>query len=536
MRTRWVAALATVIALVGCGSSAGDQTPASTDTLVVALSDEPDNLNPIFGDLYGSIYGDHWPIFSSLLDYDPQLELTPDLAAALPEISPDGRTVTVPLREGVRWHDGRPFIAADVVFTYRAFLDPAVATPLRDELYDSLESVQAVDDRTVRFQLSRIDPAILDKLTLGIVPEHVLAGQDLNTAGFNKDPIGTGPFVFDELRPGERMVLTANPNYHGGQVGIPRLIFSFVPDENARASRLTAGQLDVDAVGLPPRVADQVAASNDRLKLVRIPGESTLLHLPHQNPLFADSAVRTAVNLAVDRAAIVAGVFAGAGEATVSPIPDGHWADSGVEVPARDVPAARAALDAAGWVPGPDGVRQRGDRRLAFTLGYSAGSAVSNNVGLAVRDQLAEIGMRVELEGLGFEAFSEKLGQGVPQINTQSVAYDPALEAFRRYHSSGIGDDEVFTNANQLNSPAVDTAVERGASTMDRPARIAAYGDLERALAADASYLYLVEGQNSLIVSDRVQGVAPQAREGHIHGFSRGLLWNVHEWRLSDGR
>ncbi len=534
MWARGVAVLAVVVvALVCCGSSAGTP-PASSDTLVVALSDEPDNLNPIFGDIYGSIYGDHWPIFSSLLDYDQQLELTPDLAAALPDVSPDGRTVTVPLREGVRWHDGRPFTAADVVFTYRAFLDPQVATPLRDELYTSLESVQAVDNRTVRFQLFRIDPAILDKLTLGIVPEHVLAGQDLNTAAFNKDPIGTGPFRFDELRPGERMVLTANPDYYRGQVGIPRLIFSFVPDENARASRLPAGQLDVDAVGLPPRVAQQVAASNEQLRLVRIRGESTLLHLPHHNALFADSAVRRAVNLAVDREAIATGVFAGAARPTVSPIPEDHWAAGDLEVPARDVPAARAALDAAGWVPGPDGLRQRGDQRLQFTLGYSAGSAVSNNVGLAVRDQLAEIGMRVELEGLGFEAFSEKLGQGVPQVNTQSVAYDPALEAFRRYHSSGIADEEVFTNANRLNSPAVDAAVERGGSTLDRPTRVAAYRDLEQALVADGSYLYLVEGQNSLIVSDRVQGVRPQVREGHLHGFSRGLLWNVHEWRLRD--
>lgn len=176
MLRAWVLPLAVLaLILTGC-SSASPQQGAASDTLVVALSDEPTNLNPIFGDLYGSIYGDHWPIFSSLLDYDQQLELTPDLAAAAPEISADGLTVTVALRDGVRWHDGEPFTADDVVFTYQAFLDPAVATTLRDELYDSLDSVEAVDERTVRFTLSRVDPAFPDKLTLGIVPEHVLAG------------------------------------------------------------------------------------------------------------------------------------------------------------------------------------------------------------------------------------------------------------------------------------------------------------------------------------------------------------------------
>ncbi|MGH3567206.1 MAG: ATP-binding cassette domain-containing protein, partial [Pseudonocardia sp.] len=175
----WVISFAVLaLLLTGCSSGPPQQSAAS-DALVIALSDEPTNLNPIFGDLYGSIYGDHWPIFSSLLDYDQQLELTPDLAAALPEVGTDGLSVTVPLREGVRWHDGTPFTAADVVFTYRALLDPAVATGLRDDLFDSLASVDAVDPPTVRFGLSRLDPAFTDKLTLGIVPEHVLAGQDL---------------------------------------------------------------------------------------------------------------------------------------------------------------------------------------------------------------------------------------------------------------------------------------------------------------------------------------------------------------------
>lgn len=223
------------------------------------------------------------------------------------------------LREGVRWHDGEAFTAEVVVFTYRAFLDPSVATGLRDDLFDSLASVDAVDAGTVRFGLSRLDLAFTDKLTLGIVPEHVLAGQDLNTTGFNLAPVGTGHYIFDELRSGERMTLRANPDCHGGVVGIERVIFSFVPDENVRATRLRSGELDVDAVGLAPRVADELATA-DGVELVRIPGESSLLMLPENNPIFADPAVRRAVGLAVDREAIATRVFAGAAQPTVSPV------------------------------------------------------------------------------------------------------------------------------------------------------------------------------------------------------------------------
>ncbi|MGH3931406.1 MAG: ABC transporter substrate-binding protein [Pseudonocardiaceae bacterium] len=317
-----------------------------------------------------------------------------------------------------------------------------------------------------------------------------------------------------------------------GEVGIERLVFSFVPDENARASALQAGDIDVDAVSLPPRTAEQVAET-DGLKLVRIPGESTVLLLPEQNPLFADAAVREAVALAVDRQAIVQGVFGDAASPTATPIPPDSWAASGIAAPARDVERARALLDQAGWAAGSGGARQRGGTPLAFPITYSAGSAVANNTALALRDQLGEVGMRVDLEGLGFDAQSDRLGEGTATLNTQGDAYDPGLTMFRAYHSSFIDDGESFTAATKMSNPAVDGALERARSSLDRGERAAAYAELERALVADASYLYLVRGQNSLVVSDRIQGVRPQVREGHIHGFSRGLLWNVHEWTLA---
>jgi len=184
-------------------------------------------------------------------------------------------------------------------------------------------------------------------------------------------------------------------------------------------------------------------------------------------------------------------------------------------------------------VTGPDGVRQRGGQPLAFPLVYSAGSAVSNNLALALRDQLAQLGMRVELEGLGFNALSDRLAEGTAILSTQATAHDPDLDFYRTYHSSFATDDEAFSDGTEMNSPAVDAALVTSRSTADRPVRTAAYADLQRALIEDGSYLYLVQGENSLIVSDRVQGVAPQVREGHIHGFSRGLLWNLDEWQLA---
>lgn len=190
-------------------------------------------------------------------------------------------------------------------------------------------------------------------------------------------------------------------------------------------------------------------------------------------------------------------------------------------------------LDQAGWTAGPDGVRRRDGQPLAYPLVYGAGSAVQNNTALAVRDQLAEIGMRVDLEGLGFAAQVERLSVGIPLLQTQGSAYDPEREFYRTYHSSFATDDEPFTNGTKMVDPAVDAALDVGRASFDRTVRAAAYADLQQALVDDGSYLYLVQGENSLVARDLVQGITPQVREGHIHGISRGLLWNLHTWRLA---
>ncbi|MBA2323427.1 MAG: hypothetical protein H0V92_05190 [Pseudonocardiales bacterium] len=176
----------------------------------------------------------------------------------MPRVSANGLTVTVPLREGVRFHDGPPFSADDVGFTYRSILDPKVATRVRDLLFETLADVTAPDPQTVRLTLKRPDPAFADKLYIGIVPKHLLQGQDLNTTAFNSAPVDTGPFVFGQWRKGERLEFTANPNYFGGKVASPRLVFAFIPDENARVAALRDGSVDADASGIAPQNAQRL--------------------------------------------------------------------------------------------------------------------------------------------------------------------------------------------------------------------------------------------------------------------------------------
>lgn len=198
-------AAAGMLVLAACSAPTTSKGPAGGTTLVVATSDEPDALNPVLN--YG-VDGASL-IFDGLVSRDSDNRLVPGLAAALPTASPDGRTVTAKLRDGVLFHDGTALTAKDVVFTYQAVLDPKVDSTLRSDL-DMVESVTAPDQATVVFRLRHPYAPFLQRLTLGIVPSKLLSGQDINTAGFNRKPVGTGPYAVESWTPGDRLVLTAN--------------------------------------------------------------------------------------------------------------------------------------------------------------------------------------------------------------------------------------------------------------------------------------------------------------------------------------
>ena len=212
---------------------------AAGKDFVIGFLGDATSLNPVIA-TDGQSYIAEWPIYDSLVELDEKLGVKPLLAESW-EVSRDGLTYTFKLKKGVKWHDGKPFTARDVAFTFYSVLDPKVTTPHRG-YFDALvgfpeltnkdnpkkpeelaqKPIEVLDDYTIRFRLRYPYGAFLAVLVnprAGIVPEHVLKGQDLNTTEFNRKPIGTGPFKFVEWKRGERIVLEANPDYHGGRPG-----------------------------------------------------------------------------------------------------------------------------------------------------------------------------------------------------------------------------------------------------------------------------------------------------------------------------
>ena len=284
--------LALVVAVGGCGGSGKGDSGAADATLVIALPSQPENLNPLASD---NVYGGNQKFFNGLLRYAKDLTAEPDLARELPTRSADGMTVTVKVRDDVKFHDGTALTAKDVAFTYNAILDKDTASPMAT-LLDTLDSATAVDDTTIKFKLKRIDPAFYDKLQIGIVPAAALEGRDIKTAPFNRKPIGTGPYAIKEFQPGGRIVMEANANYFRGAPKIKRIVLTAVEDENARVALLEKGT--IDAAGIVPKLAPRVRRNGNYNVLEVRTADARVAALPNRDPVLRDPAVRRALFLA----------------------------------------------------------------------------------------------------------------------------------------------------------------------------------------------------------------------------------------------
>jgi len=511
------------VALVaGCSTSTPSSGDAEgSDGIVIGVGQEPDSLNPLLG--YSKDGGSK--IFDGLLAHDADLTLVPALARALPEVSADGLTYTYRLRDGVTFSDGKPLTSADVAFTYRTVLDPTVDTTVRSDLA-ALARVDAPDAGTVVFTLKYPYAPFPQRTVLGIVPEHVLGsveGSALTTDAFNRAPIGSGPYTVDTWRSGEKLVLKANPKYWAGEPAVKQVTFAFITDDNTRATRMAAG--DLDAAALPPKLAERFENDKDRTTYKLDTADYRGVMLPTGNPVTGDLAIRKALDLAVDRDAMVRGILNGDGAAAFGPIAPSSPLYVRALAHAADPTAAGKLLDEAGWTKGAGGIRAKDGKAAKFTLLYPSGDALRKDLALAYVSDAKKIGIDISLEGLTWDAIEPRMkadallmGQGAP--------YDPDFVSYETFHSSLAG--QAFNNPGYYRNAKVDALLDEGRRTRDDAPRARVYGDLQRELAADPAWTFLTYLQHVYVVDDDWNGIRTQV-EPHPHDLV-GPWWNVETW------
>lgn len=507
------------------GATAGGEAAAPTE-LVLADGQDLGGYNPIRG--YGELGVS--PLYDGLLRLassgDDRLpELEPALAGAPPVANADSTVWYVTLRDGVTFHDGSTFDAADVVATYRAVLDPASASEIASS-FDMLDSVEATAHNSVRFRLKYPYVDFPARLLLAIAPSQMLTPGPAESSSLNRQPVGTGPYRLAELTP-ERAVFTANEAYWGGAPQVKKLTTVYLPDDNSRAQRMTAGE--IDGTNLPPALAgtfaDRPGVSVDAVKSADWRGVS----LPANSAFAKEPAARLALNLAADRATMVEKILAGHGRVAATPVSSVYGGAFVADEFPHDAQRAGALLDAAGWTVGSDGIRRKGDQVARFTLAYNPTDTLRRDLATAFAADVKRIGVDVRLEGLSFDQIEQRIGDLAILLGGGDKPYSIDTQVFGALHTKVAG-ASPWDNPGGFGTPARDAALEQARRTANRGERDAMYRSVQTDYLADPSAVYLVFLDHTYVSKSDGWKRGPRVVEPHSHGVAWGPWWDLAAW------
>jgi peptide/nickel transport system substrate-binding protein len=494
-------------------------------------------------------------VFSGLVALGPEGSLVPGLARDW-EVDEAGKVWTFDLRPEARWHDDTPVTADDVAFTVGILQDPEYTGPGAASWRDV--TVEAVDERTVRFVLTTPLGGFLQAATQPIVPAHLLADvpvEALDTHPFGRNPVGSGPFrlvtldadhaVLEPYVPGEGDPGTEAPGDPLATSGLvpdrplPYLVgieLLFFGDVSSLAAAYESGTLDA-ASGLPVAEATRLGGAPGS-RLLRYPTSiltAVVLNLRMTHPEFRDSRVRLALLRGTDRAGILDEAFGGNAVTADVPISPASWAYDPVsgEATTYDRTAATAALAAADW-KAEDGswFRPGSDDPVAFDL-LSPDVATNQTTFLAaasVAGDWQRMGLDVRHVALPpAELVANRLRTGAfaAAVIDVNVGLDPDLYpllASTQTTSQGL-------NLAGLQDPALDRLLEAARGPGDTGARKAAYDALEKVLAARQYLLPIAFRDEVVVVRDTVAGPVPRQISSPNDRF-----WDVLTWRLAGGR
>jgi peptide/nickel transport system substrate-binding protein len=521
-----VAILAGLVVLSGCGSRPehGQSDQRASDELILAIGSEPtDGFDPTTGwGRYGS------PLFqSTLFKRDHEMNVIPD-AARQYRVSEDGKKWTIELREDVRFSDGVPLTAEDVVFTFETAASNGSAIDL-----SNLVNVEALGPATVQFTLQEPQSTFISMLiSTGIVPKHAYDSD------YAKHPIGSGPYRLVQWDRGQQLIVEANPEYYGEQPYFRKLTFLFLSEDAALAAA-RAGQVDIAAI--PAAFANQSVkgmrltsvqtVDNRGIMFPYVPsGSWTEEGYPIGNDVTSDIAIRRAVNVAIDRQALVDGILEGYGTPAYT-VNDGlPWWNEETVIDDGDAEAARRILAEGGWTDQDgDGIVDKDGLKASFTLLYPAGDVTRQSLALTVADMVRPVGIDIRVEGKSWDELRKLMHAHAVLFGWGS--HDP-LEMYYLYSSRYQGVD--LFNAGYYSNPIVDQWMDKAMfATSEEEAweywRQAQWdGETGLSYQGDAAWAWLVNIDHVYLVDERLD-IGKQRIHPHGHGWP--ITDNIEEWR-----
>lgn len=507
------AALAALLVLTACDAAVPRLGPVPGGQVVEAVAGTPGPLNPLFERGANEKEIDSL-VYQGLTAVNPRQQVVGLLAKSW-TVSEDGFTYAFTLRRDVRWADGAPFNADDVVFTFRTMQSPDYLEPTQ-QLWKSV-TVEKVSDQQVKFTLKAPSAAFPLALRQGIVPRHLL--QRMPIADMTRSPrsgalaIGTGPFKVASIS-GDRHVVTLSRNpYANPKPYLDHFVFRSYPTPADAIQAVSSGEADTVGDLLPQGVSALAKRSDFAPMQIRTFNFVAVLFnlTPDLAVYFQPPAVRQALNQAIDRRRIVRDVLEGHADPATGPIPPTNWAYSkqaAAKYPYNQSQAAKTLRDA-GWTLNlQNGVLDKAGRGFQVHL-VTADAYPYRAVAESVRDQLRLIGVQVVIDPVPASVLVSKYLVG-KQFQLALADFengsDPDQSGF--WHSGAAADSLNFTSADRLPRQAlIDKDLDDGISKADPAARRTAYADFQDLMADAAPAIFLFEPHYTYIVSRNVRGV-----------------------------
>jgi peptide/nickel transport system substrate-binding protein len=520
---------ACALAVAACGPQEPGHAPAGSAAAAPAYGDimvegsigDASNLIPLLAsdstshEIAGLIY-------NGLIKYDKDVRIVGDLAESW-EVSRDGLVITFHLRRGVKWHDGQPFTAEDVLFTYQVTVDPKTPTAYAGDFL-KVKKAEVIDAYTFRVHYAKPFAPGLMSWSVGILPKHLLAGTDITTSPLGRRPVGTGPYKFKEWVAGQKIVLVSNPDYFEGRPYIDGTIMRIIPDTATMFLELRAN--GIDRMGLTPlqytRQTENALFQKNYNKFRYLSFAYTYFGFNLKNPLFADKRVRQAIAHAVNREEIISGVLLGLGKAATGPYKPGTWAyNPKVRTYPYDPAQARALLAEAGWRDtNGDGRIEKEGKPFAFEIITNQGNEIRAKCAEIIQRRLAEVGMDVKIRVVEWSAFVNDFinkRKFDATILGWTIPMEPDL--YDVWHSSKTGPQEL--NFVSFKNAEVDALIVKARETFDQKLRKHCYDRIQEILAEEQPYLFLYVPDALPIVHARFRGVETAPL---------GIGWNFIKW------
>lgn len=458
-----------VVGLTACSTGErvdiGDEAPRN---LVAAIAGEPDQLDPQKTTAYFSFQVLE-NVFDTLVEPDENLEMRPALAESW-DVSPDQRTWTFHLRDGVTFHDGSPFTADDVVYSYRRIIDEKLANV---DKFSAVTDVSAADPATVRITVKQPTPNLLTNLG-GFKGMAIVQRRNVESGQIATHPIGTGAFTFDSQKSGDSITLKANPGYWAGAPKVSGVTFRFISEPSTALSALQADEIDWTDSIPTERVAQ--LRDDESITLAQLPSNDYwYLALNEARTPWNDVRVRQAIAYAIDRDAIVQATSYGTANVNQLAIPKGNPWYTEYGTYSHDVEKARSLLREAQAAP----------RNLDMLVTNEYPETVT--AAQIIADNLAPLGITVNIRTVDFATWLDEQNSG--NFDMLMMGWlgniDPDDFYYAQHHSNGTNNAQKFSNTE------VDRLLDAGRVEADRRTRAEDYAKAATIIADEVSYIYL---------------------------------------------